>query len=58
VELDPSDFRTLFNLGDLLITIGRPGEARPYWERYLATAPHTLEASDRAKVQRWLSKQP
>ena len=58
VELDPSDFRTLFNLGDLLITMGRPGEARPYWERYLATAPPTLEASDRAKVQRWLSKQP
>jgi choline-sulfatase len=58
VSLDPSDFRTLFNLGDLLITLGRPREARPYWERYLATAPSQLEASDRARVRRWLSNQP
>ena len=58
VVLDPSDFRTLFNLGDLLITMGRQAEARPYWQRYLATAPRGVEASDRAKVQRWLSKQP
>ena len=58
VSLDPSDFRTLFNLGDLLITLGRPREARPYWERYLATAPPQLEASDRARVRRWLSNQP
>ena len=57
-ELDPSDFRTLFNIGDLLITMGRPAEARPYWQRYLATAPQRLEASDRAKVEQWLSKQP
>ena len=56
--LDPSDFRTLFNLGDLLIMLGRASEARPYWERYLATAPPSLEASDRARVQRWLSNQP
>jgi arylsulfatase A-like enzyme/Tfp pilus assembly protein PilF len=58
VTLDPSDFRTLFNLGDLLITLGRPAEARPYWQRYLAAAPPGSEASDRARVQRWLSKQP
>ena len=56
--LDPSDFRTLFNLGDLLITLGRPSEGRPYWERYLATVPPGVEASDRARVRRWLSKQP
>jgi arylsulfatase A-like enzyme/Tfp pilus assembly protein PilF len=58
VALDPSDFRTLFNIGDLLITLGRASDARAYWERYLATAPAGLEASDRARVQRWLSKQP
>ena len=58
VALDSSDYRTLFNLGDLLITLGRPAEARPYWEQYLATAPKSLEASDRAQVQRWLSKEP
>ena len=56
--LDPDDYRTLFNLGDLLIMLGRGAEARPYWERYLAIAPRALEASDRARVQRWLSNQP
>jgi arylsulfatase A-like enzyme/Tfp pilus assembly protein PilF len=58
VRLDPTDYRTLFNLGDLLIRLGRGTEARPYWERYLATSPPGLEASDRARVQRWLSNQP
>jgi Tfp pilus assembly protein PilF len=58
VELDPHDFRTLFNIGDLLIAIGRPAEARPYWERYLENAPAVFEASDRARVARWLSKRP
>ena len=58
VELDPRDFRTLFNIGDLLIAIGRPAEARPYWERYLESAPPLLEASDRARVARWLSNRP
>jgi arylsulfatase A-like enzyme/Tfp pilus assembly protein PilF len=56
--LDPGDYRTLFNLGDLLIMLGRGTEARPYWERYLITSPPGLEASDRARVQRWLSNQP
>jgi len=56
--LDPRDYRTLFNIGDLLIAIGRPAEARPYWQRYLQTAPSGLEASDRARVARWLSNRP
>jgi arylsulfatase A-like enzyme/Tfp pilus assembly protein PilF len=58
VALEPNDFRTLFNLGDLLVRLGRPSEARPYWERYLAVAPRGLEASDRARVRHWLSNQP
>jgi len=58
IALDPSDFRTLFNLGDLLIMLGREAEARPYWQRYLDTAPRGLEVSDRARVQRWLSNHP
>ena len=53
--LDPRDYQTLFNLGDLLITLGRPSEARPYWERYLATSPPALEASDRQRVRKWLT---
>jgi arylsulfatase A-like enzyme/Tfp pilus assembly protein PilF len=58
VELDPRDFQTLFNLGDLLIKIGRPAEARPYWERYLAAAPPGVDMSDRGNVRRWLSNRP
>jgi choline-sulfatase len=58
VELDPYDFQTLFNLGDLLIKLGRPAEARSYWERYLATVPRGSEVSDRARVEQWLSKRP
>jgi tetratricopeptide (TPR) repeat protein len=59
VELDPRDFQTLFNIGDLLIKIGRPADARAYWQRYLAAAPaEGSEASDRARVQRWLSNRP
>ena len=57
-ELDPRDFQTLFNLGDLLVKMGRPTEARPYWERYLATVPPAIDVSDRALVQRWLSNRP
>jgi tetratricopeptide (TPR) repeat protein len=58
VELDPHDFRALFNIGDLLIATGRAAEARPYWQRYLDIAPPGLEASDRARVARWLSNSP
>jgi arylsulfatase A-like enzyme/Tfp pilus assembly protein PilF len=58
VELDPHDFQTLFNIGDLLIKTGQPAQARPYWERYLAAVPPGAEVSDRARVERWLSKRP
>ena len=58
VALDPRDYQTLFNLGDLLVTLGRPAEARPYWERYLAAAPPGLEATDRERVRTWLSNRP
>jgi tetratricopeptide (TPR) repeat protein len=58
VELDPRDFQTLFNLGDLLIKLGRPHEARPYWERYLAAAPPGVDLSDRGRVKAWLSNRP
>ncbi len=55
-DLDPRDYRTLFNIGNLLIQLGRSNEARPYWERYLATAPPGLEAADRARVRKWLTQ--
>jgi tetratricopeptide (TPR) repeat protein len=54
VALDPRDYQTLYNLGDLLIRLGRPADARPYWEQYVRTAPPGLEASDIEHVTRWL----
>ena len=58
VELDPHDSETLFNLGDLLIKIGRSAEARTYWERYLAAVPKGTEVSDRARVEQLVIQPP
>jgi arylsulfatase A-like enzyme/Tfp pilus assembly protein PilF len=55
VGLDPRDYQALFNLGDLLIRLGRTAEARPYWERYLAAVPRTVDVRDRDRVRRWLT---
>jgi choline-sulfatase len=57
-ELAPRDHETLFNLGDVLVKMGRPVEARSYWERYLAVAPSGDALSDSARVKRWLSNHP
>jgi tetratricopeptide (TPR) repeat protein len=56
IDLDPRDHQTLYNLGDLLIQLGRPGDARPYWERYVRIAPPGLEARDIARVRQWLAE--
>jgi Tfp pilus assembly protein PilF len=53
--LDPRDHQTLFNLGDLLVRLGRPAEARPFWERYVREAPAS-DARDVGRVRRWLSE--
>jgi arylsulfatase A-like enzyme/Tfp pilus assembly protein PilF len=58
VALDPRDFETLFNIGDLLIRLGRPVEARFYWQKYLDSAPPAREAKDRERVRRWLASNP
>jgi tetratricopeptide (TPR) repeat protein len=55
VTLDPHDYQTLYNLGDLLVQLGRGVEARPYWERYVREAPPALEHLDLARVRRWLA---
>ena len=51
VELRPEDAESLFDLVRLLADVGRPQEARPYVERYLADAsPGTSSAPlERAK---------
>jgi tetratricopeptide (TPR) repeat protein len=58
VELEPRNYETLFNLGDLLIKMGRPNDARSYWERYLQVAPPGDGPSDSARVKACLSNHP
>jgi len=55
VTLDPHDHQALFNLGDVLIRLGRPAEARTYWASYLREAPGSDE-KDRARVRMWLNR--
>jgi Tfp pilus assembly protein PilF len=55
VELNPREYDTLFNLGDLLVHEGRPGEARAYFEAFVRRAPPALYAADLARVQAWLA---
>ncbi|MFN8061627.1 MAG: sulfatase-like hydrolase/transferase [Vicinamibacterales bacterium] len=54
VTLDPRDYQTLYNLATLLVRLGRDAEARPFFERYVQTAPLTLEGRDIARVRQWL----
>ena len=56
VALDPRDFQTLYNLGTLLVKLGRPQEARPYFDAYVRSAPPTVESADLARIKRWLSQ--
>jgi tetratricopeptide (TPR) repeat protein len=55
VALDPRDYQALFNLGDVLIRVGRPADARPYWERYLTVVPPAVDVRDRNRVREWLT---
>jgi Tfp pilus assembly protein PilF len=57
-ELDPRDYRILYNLGDVLIRLHHPDQARPFWQAYLREAPPGGdEDRDRARVQTWLAAQ-
>jgi len=55
IALDPHDYQVLYNLGDVLVRLGRPAEARQYWERYLQEAPPASDEMDRARVRSWLN---
>jgi tetratricopeptide (TPR) repeat protein len=55
VELNPREFDTLFNLGDLLVREGRASEARGYFEAFARRAPPALYARDIARVRGWLT---
>lgn len=52
--LRPDDYDLLFNLAVLLHQRGRNQEARPYIERFVATAPPVQYARDIAKLEAWL----
>jgi arylsulfatase A-like enzyme/Flp pilus assembly protein TadD len=56
VELDPVSFDTLFNLGSVLLRLGRREEARPYLDRFAREAPPAFYAGDIAKVKGWLAR--
>jgi Tfp pilus assembly protein PilF len=56
VELNPSDYQTLFNLGFTLKKQGRDAEARPFFEAYLKYAPLALEKRDITRVRGWLAE--
>jgi Tfp pilus assembly protein PilF len=53
VALDPHDHQALYNLGDVLIRLRKPDEARGYWERFLREAP--ADSADRSRVRTWLA---
>jgi Tfp pilus assembly protein PilF len=54
IAIDPHDYQVLYNLGDVLVKLRRPSEARQYWERYLKEAPPASDEMDRARVRSWL----
>jgi len=54
--LDPREFNALYNLGTELLNAGAPEQARPYLERFAATAPPALFGPDVARVRRLLEQ--
>jgi cytochrome c-type biogenesis protein CcmH/NrfG len=55
-ELDAGDHEALLNLGTLLLRAGRAPEARPFLERFVATAPPAYYAAQLAQVRRVLAR--
>ena len=51
VDLDPKDFNALFNLATELVNARRVDAARPYLERFVATAPPAFYADDIARLR-------
>jgi len=58
VEIDPSNYDALYNLGIQLIRAGQPWNARPYLERFVATAPPGPYSRDIADMRAILAKMP
>ena len=56
VALDPRNFDALFNLATELINAGRPGEARPFVELFVRTAPPAFYGPDITRLRQWLGR--
>jgi Flp pilus assembly protein TadD len=56
VELDPTNWDALYDLGVQLARAGRVSEARPYLERFAATAPPAQYARDIQEISAELAK--
>ena len=58
VELNSSDFDALFNLATELVNDGKTREARPYIERFVASAPPASYAKDIDRLRAMLARLP
>jgi tetratricopeptide (TPR) repeat protein len=56
VELDPSQYDTIYNLGTLLTQLNRFQEALPFLELFVRTAPRDRYAKDIAGVERLIEQ--
>ena len=56
VDLDPTNWDALYNLGVQLMRVGRMAEARPYLERFVRTAPASQYAKDIRQISAELAR--
>ena len=56
VDLDPTNYDALYDLGLQLLRAGRPGEARPYLDRFVSTAPRSLYGRDIEEIRAVLTR--
>jgi arylsulfatase A-like enzyme/Flp pilus assembly protein TadD len=58
VQLDPTNYDALYNLGTTLAKDGRMGEARPYLQRFVESAPPAFYEKDRREIAALLQSHP
>jgi Flp pilus assembly protein TadD len=56
VELDPTNWDALYNLGVQLMRAGRAAEARAYLDRFVRQAPASLYAKDIRNISAELAR--
>jgi len=50
VQLDPTNYDALYNLGTTLAKDGRMDDARPYLQRFVQSAPSAFYEQDRREI--------